>query len=262
MRKLILFLYLTIPLYVAGQPFRLAAPQISVDSVFFLNQAKISLGFDLDSAFILYTINGGYPDSRSPMYEKSLTIRESAVIRAKANHPDYLPGPFVEQELLQVRYRPDSTWLRTTPDSLYAGKGNATLFDLQKGGQDVKSGAWLGFRADTVVAEVFFKKKVKCKTLVVSTLLDVNAWIFPPAGIEVLGASGNDPWFYIGVWTARTDIDLRGSTSDYTQFRKMHLFPMEVDRIQVRVRPFGPLPAWHSGSGQPAWLFIDEIAFQ
>jgi hypothetical protein len=29
--------------------------------------------------------------------------------------------------------------------------------------------------------------------------------------------------------------------------------------VKVLARGFGPLPAWHSGHGEPAWVFCDEI---
>jgi hypothetical protein len=37
-------------------------------------------------------------------------------------------------------------------------------------------------------------------------------------------------------------------------------FPSTKTRyIRVRARTYGPLPSWHPGAGNPAFIFCDEI---
>jgi hypothetical protein len=35
--------------------------------------------------------------------------------------------------------------------------------------------------------------------------------------------------------------------------------PPTLRFLRVQARNFGPLPDWHPGAGEPAWLFVDEI---
>ncbi|MBK8923068.1 MAG: chitobiase/beta-hexosaminidase C-terminal domain-containing protein [Saprospirales bacterium] len=245
-----------------SQTFPLAAPQVSVDSVFFRKQARVEMAFDLDGAVVHYTINGGFPFDSTPVYQKSLMLGESAVIRAKTAHKEFLPGPMVERQIWRVGFSPDSAKLRTAPDSLYAGRYTATLFDLQKGAMQLKDGRWLGFRGDTIVVEAWFRKTIQAKLVILSTLFDAGAWIFPPARIEVYGASGDKDWQFMGVWVARAESNIKTRQPDYHTFQKVLLRPAPAERFQIRIIPYGPLPDWHVGAGQPAWFFIDEIAFQ
>lgn len=218
--------------------------------------------FDLDSAVIHYTVNGGYPTDKAPVYSKPIVVQESAVVRAKSRHPDFATSTLAERRLIKVAHLPDSMSLQTAPDSLYPGRGKASLFDLQKGSRDLKDGRWLGFRGDTVLVEGRFKKPISCKTMLVSTLSDPGAWVYPPARIEVYGDSGDGHWLPMGVWTSPPASRLKDRPADYTLYERVVLRPVELERFRIRIIPFGNLPEGHPGAGQAAWLFLDEIIFQ
>ena len=260
--KYLSLIVLLLPALAWGQRFQLAAPHLTVDSVFFRKQAQVELAFDLDGAAIRYTTDGTYPNDTATMYKKPIVFTTSGIIRAKATHPDFLSGNAAEKNVFKINFLPDSIGLQPTPDTLYRGKGAATLFDLRKGDADLKSGRWLGFRTDTVVVETRFKNPVSLKTLQVSSLFDAGAWIFPPSRIEVYGASGKGNWQTVGVWNAREGFRWKDLPSKYDQYQKVIIRPLPVDRLQIRVVPFGRLPDGHPGAGQAAWLFIDEIIFQ
>lgn len=260
--KHLLIVFLLIPAMARSQRFQLAPPQIRVDSFFFRQSARVTMEFDLDGASIHYSTNFQTPTDSTPLYQKPVVLNESATIRARAFHPDYAAGPVAEQHVVKVKLAPDSVVLLTPPDSLYPGKKNTALFDLQKGSRNLKDGAWLGFRADTVVVQAFFKQTVSCRLLQVSTLFDSGAWIFPPARVEVYGASGDKEWQYLGAWMPREGATLQDRPAQYELFEKVVLRPAQVQRLEIRVIPFGPLPQWHAGSGKPAWLFLDEIILQ
>lgn len=251
-----------LPAFLWGQRYQLAAPGINADSVFFFKSTNVQLEFDLDSATILYTTDGALPIGNAPVYKKPFTLTETTTLRAKAVHPEFLPSLFVEKQVFKVPLRPDSVYLQTTPDSAYAGKGAATLFDLQKGEKDLHSGRWLGFKGDTIVLELFFKEPIMSKRLIFSTLFDAGAWVFPPAAVEVLGAETGKDWRPMGVWSARSDTSWKERPARYELFERVVLRPVAVERLRIRIIPFGRLPEGHPGAGRPAWLFLDEIFFQ
>lgn len=257
------FLFLILPAIAWGQRFQLAQPQIRVDSFFFRNSARVAMEFDLDGASIHYSTDFRTPTDSTPLYQKPVVLTESGTVRARAFHPDFAPGQIAEQRAIKVKLVPDSVRLLALPDSLYAGKGKWTLFDLQKAGHNLKDGAWLGFRTnDTVVVQAYFNHPVSCRLLQVSTLFDPGAWVFPPARVEVYGASGDKEWRYLGAWMPRPDDSLQNRPAQYERFEKVVLRPTEVERLEIRLIPYGPLPQWHAGAGKPAWLFLDEILFQ
>ena len=260
--KRVIILFLLAPAFAWGQRYQLALPQLTVDSVFFRQNARVEMAFDLDSASIHYTLDGTYPKDSSPVYTKPLLLQNSGIVRAKATHPDYIPGQQTTQQVIKVAAVPDSVRLLTAPDTLYPGNYTSTLFDLKKGTQNLKDGRWLGFRADTVVLETYFNKPFSCNILMISTLFDAAAWVFPPARIEVLGASGDKEWRPIGLWSAQDGGVRKDKPAKYELYQKVILRKTEVNRLQIRIIPYGPLPEWHAGAGQTAWLFLDEIVFQ
>jgi hexosaminidase len=261
MRLLITFLVCA-PALLWSQRYQLTAPRIVVDSVFFRQKADVQLEFDLDGATVSYTTDGKLPAKDAPVYKKPFTVDSSTVVRAKSEHPDFLPSRFVEKQLFQVSAVPDSIHLLTMPDTTYPGKLGSSLFDLQKGSRDLSDGRWLGFKGDTAVVEVQFKQAVAHKLVLVSSLFDPGAWIFSPAGIEVYGKSGDKDWAPMGHWNARTGTPWKEQPVKYDDYQRVVLRRVKVDRLRIVVVPYGPLPEGHPGAGKPAWLFLDEIVFQ
>lgn len=260
--RIVLLFFVFLPALLWSQRYQLANPRIITDSVFFRQSATVRLELDIDSVTIGYTTDGSFPLDKALPYEKPLVLKESATVRARAAHPEFLPSSFAEKQFIHVTSVPDSFRLATAPDSAYSGRGGATLFDLQKGDTDLHSGRWLGFRKDTVQIDLYFKAPVSTKVLLFSTLFDSGAWIFPPASIEVYGSAGNKEMHTIGVWSARPDSTLQSRSAKYELYQRVVVRPTPVDRMRIRVVPFGPLPVWHAGAGKEAWLFLDEILFQ
>lgn len=250
------------PALLAAQEFRLAPPKIYADSIFFLRHAEVKMAFDLDRADILYTTDGSIPVSGSDVYNQPFPVNTSASIQAVSRHPDYISSRPATLQLVKAGYVPDSTRLLTQPDPTYVGRKAATLFDLQKGSRDIHDGRWLGFRKDTVTAEAGFARPVQCRQIIVSTLSDPGAWIFPPRRVEVYGAAKGGKWELLGSWAPRSEIAWKNQATRYELFQEIDLSKTEVQRIRVVVIPYGYLPSDHPGAGNQAWLFLDEIIFQ
>lgn len=260
--RILLYLFLLLPAFAISQPYQLTAPRIVPESVFFREKTKVQLDFDLEGARILYTTDGKLPGKDALVYKEPFTVDSSAVIRVKSEHPDFMASPPGEKQLIRVSVVPDSFRLLAVPDSTYPGRGAAGLFDLQKGGRDLRDGRWLGFKTDSVVVETQFKQATANRVLLISSLFDPGAWIFPPKSVEVYGQAGDKPWMPMGRWLAKADAPWKDKPARYDDYVRVVLRPVKVDRLRIRIIPHGPLPEGHPGAGQPAWFFVDEIAFQ
>ena len=260
--RILIITIIFLPTLTWGQRYQLNSPRILADSIFFRQKAKVQLEFDLDSAVISYTTDGKIPGKNAPVYNAPFTVDSSAVVRAKSEHQNFLTSPMTEKQLVKVSAMPDSFGLVPSPDTAYRGNGAATLFDLQKGGRDLHDGRWLGFRTDSVVVTLQFGQATASRVLLLSTLFDPGAWIFPPRSIEVYGQSGDRPWMPMGRWMAKPDTPWKERPAKYDDYLRVVLRPVKVDRLRIRIIPYGPLPDGHPHAGAPAWLFIDEIAFQ
>lgn len=260
--KYLLLLWLLFPLLLRGQEYQLAPPKIYADSIFFLQNARVTMAFDLEDASIHFTTDGSMPVRHSTVYEAPFSVAASTTIQAVSDHPHYVMSKMASLELVRAGFVPDSARLLARPDSAYRGKSPDALFDLQKGSNDLHDGRWLGFRGDTVVVEAAFPKTVQCRQIVVSTLSDPGAWIFPPRSIEVYGMKKGGRWQLLGKGMPRNEPTRKNRTAVYALYEAVDLDKTEADRIRVKVVPYGNLPEGHPGAGSPAWLFLDEVIFQ
>ena len=255
------YLILLFPVLLNAQAIQLAPPQFIGGPVFFITKSKVSLEFDLDNSAIHYAFNDTLTQ-HSPVYNKPVKIRNSGTLKVMATHPDFLPSEVLEKQFVKVRYQPKNLKLLTPPNEKYPGKGAASLHDLKKGARDLHDGAWLGFLSDTIAMEVLFVDKKLCNSLIISTLIDKGAWVFPPRKIVVYAKNKQSAWEQIGLWQAENTSTSNAPGPNYAEFISLELQPMKTREIRIEVLPWGLLPLGHPGAGTPAWLFLDEIVFQ
>ncbi len=252
---------LFVPAIINAQSLQLAPPQFQTEGVFFRGKTQAILSFDLEKASIHYTFSGT-PTLLSPIYTHPITCRKSCSISAISTHPDYLPSIVTQKQFIKITHRPKKLNLLTPPHNNYPGQSAKSLFDLKKGSLNLHDGDWLGFEGDTVVVESFFEHKIHCKSIIISTLSDLNAWILPMRKITVFGENAHGSWEKIGSWEAMDGASIPNSPVSYATFQAVELQYFITNKIRLEIIPFGDLPNNHPGSGKPAWLFLDEIVFQ
>ena len=251
---------LLLPAFVQAQTIQLAPPQIHSDAVFFVKSTKATLDFDLENARIHYSFTTE-PDIKSPVYRAPLVINSSKTLYAVASHPDFRNSPVATAPFVQVKFVPENVHCLKSADKAYPGKGNRSFCDLQKGSRDLHDGNWLGFLTDTLVLEVDFKNQVNCKQLLISTLSDKKAWIFPIKSATVYGETASGVWTTLGQWHSVNTNDLT-QAADYNLFQAVKLTLLKTRRFRIELEAFGVLPAGHPGAGTLAWTFLDELVFQ
>jgi hypothetical protein len=254
-------LLLIFPVILNAQALQLAPPQYSTDEVFFSEKTQAILSFDLEKSSIHYAFSG-IPTQRSPIYAHPITLRSSCRLRAISTHPDYLPSTVTEKIFIKVKYLPEKMNLVTPAHNNYPGQSAKSLFDLKKGSLNLHDGNWLGFTSDTIVVESVFNQDIRCKSILISTLSDLNAWVLPMQKITVFGETPHGDWQKIGCWKSSDPGSLLSAPIDYALFKAIQLCPLKTKKFRIEIISFGNLPKTHAGSGTPAWFFMDEIIFQ
>lgn len=249
-----------------AQEFQLAAPQIGPAAVnqFFVDSIGVPLYFDLDGAEIRYTLDGTIPGRQSTLYVAPITLHQSAELHFAAFHPDFQPSDPVCLQFFRIEpdFEPRQAELAVAPSEKYPGKGAETLHDLVKGHQDLSKGQWLGFDGKNLDYTFALKKPKKAKMLLVSVLSSPGSWIFPPRRIEVWASRHRKQGFEKVGELALSELPA-GSNNLEEKLITLSLAPHSRARYwRIVVENYGPLPDWHPGKGQPAWLFVDEIILQ
>lgn len=264
--KSLIVLLLMLPAVLQAQTFQLAPPQTGIgpfQSPFFTDSTVVVLRFDLPGARIHYTLDGSLPGPASPVFKDRIVLRSSCALMAIAVHPDYRDSDPVSVQF--VRLNPDLQPLQAelahAPAAKYAGKGAATLYDRDKGHEQLTSGQWLGFEGQDLEYTVVFRKKVTLRQLMLSTLSAPGSWVLPPAAVELWADTGKKGAFEkVAFFELPPARETEGGIRERLFF--LDFKPLKARRVRIVARNAGPLPEWHPGKGKPAWLFVDEVGFQ
>jgi hypothetical protein len=237
--------------------FPLSPPQLNASSIFFDSITTVRLSFDFPNADIKYSLNGDAVNHNSKVYTTPLKLIQSAVIKARVYHPDYLESEEVQVEVVKIAKEKTIKNIVLTPTASenYPGLGAAGLDDLIKGAEQFGGDKqWMGFQTDTISAAIKLNSNIVVSTIVLSVLTNQSNWIFAPAKIEVFNEGET-----VGVMSYPNSVI---STSDGATFLRVPITKDTYDKLTVVVYPLVEIPDWHQGKGTIPWVFIDEIIIQ
>lgn len=236
-------------------------PPILVNEKFVLtDQTPVTFKHPLKGVTIRYTLDGTVPDTLlSPVYKQPLSISNYTVVKARATKTNWYASDVIEYTFFKANYRPDSVVLLNEPNPQYTGEGAQTLVNRKKGEpNDFKNKAWLGYREKPLEALFTFTKPTPIKMVTVSTGKNIGGFIFPPASVEIWG--GKDKEHLILLQKIIPEQPTGNQASCIEAFQS-NLQENNYHVIKVVARPVAKLPSWHTGKGQPAWVFVDEVFF-
>ncbi len=236
---------------------QLVPPVISFESVFFDESTTIQADYRLANAKVFYQIDDG---PLQELTEGELTIDQSAKLSFLARKDGWEDSETITETFVKIdQHAAAKRSLKYSPKGAYTGKGVSTIFDLRKGSENFRDGEWLGFNGDDLVVDITLDESQDLSSVYISTLDDIGSWIFPPTQLEVW--AGNGP----GQMRKLSEMSITAPEGPEPKHMIIHQLRFEkqgVKYLQVRAKNYGTLPEWHPGKGTPAWLFIDEIAFQ
>jgi hexosaminidase len=149
--------------------------------------------------------------------------------------------------------------LATPPDSRYPGTGARTLVDGARG-TTFNDGLWNGWWGPDLDAAIDLEQVRPVDGVALSLLEQVNSWITYPDTIELHQSRDGSIWQLVQRKVLGRPMMADASSRELVAFD----LPEGLRTRWVRVVAKGGkrLPAWHSGAGQPTWIFADEIVIQ
>ena len=148
--------------------------------------------------------------------------------------------------------------LRQQPAEKYAYEGAVLLNDGNLGRGAYNSGRWLGFCGYPMDAVIDLEQPAEMHHVRFHALINKGAWIYNPSQVKVLVSDDGEQFREL----AQKDIPIS------TWADKDGIFAYELDFEPVMARYVEviisgcDLPEDHSGYGNPAWLFVDEIEIE
>ena len=164
-------------------------------------------------------------------------------------------GPLF-QDQLTVRNDVEAISLLTSPHPSYVYDGAVTLVDGFQGDDNFKSGRWLGYCDDNLVALLTLRETREVSRLFYRTNVQTPDWIFDVKALKLeLSEDGE-------TFTTVIDETYPSMTRTADEIQTPHevRFPAQQAKYaRVTISPETVIPDWHQGRGQRGFVFVDEI---
>ena len=212
----------------------------------------------INGASIRYTLDGTEPDSvTSKEYSNNIILTSNTTVKAKAFKQGWISSVVMENYFFSSKYKPDSVVNLLPADEQYQADGAKTLIDLVKGeANNFKSGKWLGFKNNKMESLLLFKTPVNVKSVTLSTLIDIGAYIVPPLSVEIWGGNETGKLKLLSRITPPQPTVIQPG---YLKAYELSFAPVTVKYLKIVAVPVSKLPAWHPGKGDKGWVFSDEV---
>ena len=145
--------------------------------------------------------------------------------------------------------------LRTQPDSRYKADGPQSLTDGRAGILDYRH-SWLGFYGDTLDAVIDLGSRKPLHQIRLDFFYFPLSWIFFPQTINFYISNDGSSWRLID--SLHPDDPEHLAIPEIKTF-STRSFSRRARYVRVEAIPLPTIPTWHRATGNPAWLFTDEI---
>lgn len=242
-------------------PIRLSAPLLKNKIRIIDSAEKIILEHKLSGVAIRYTTDGTDPDSiSSPLYGDPFEVQPLANIKTIAQKEGWLTSEVAAYQFFIKGLSPVEATFINQPNKKYKGKGALSLIDNEKGNATNFTGkSWLGYKKKPFSALIDFgENPPRLQHVVLGYGINMGSYIMPPVLVELWG--GNDRQKMKKI----KRVDLTPPTEyqvDQVSGVSLKFTASNYRYYKIIAQPVTKLPKWHSGKGEPGWVFVDELFF-
>ncbi|MCK9422894.1 MAG: GH92 family glycosyl hydrolase [Bacteroidales bacterium] len=248
----------------AAPPSRIAdyliipCPSVDLGQSTFIDSTMVSLSCPIESAYILYTLDGSEPSVKSAIYQQPFKFRKTTTLKAIAYKPDMPKSFTMEARFIQIP-KNRKIKLNTQYAGQYSAGGDLALIDFARGGEDFRTGKWQGYEGVDLDAVVDLGSEQSVRKLSLGCYQQQNAWIFMP--LEVNFSCSTDGTNFTPVATVKNDVAENEDGMKIKDFSVI-LKGEKVRYIKVVAKNRGGCPDGHPSAGKKAWIFVDEITIE
>lgn len=209
----------------------------------------------VDNAPIYYTLDGTEPGENSERYSGTLTFSESAEIKAVAIRPN-IKTPAYSQSFHMNKATMKPIKANQQPHRSYTFNGVSALVDGIWGNRgSYKDGSWIGFNAGDVELTIDLKENTEISEVEIGTYVCTGDWIFGAKNMEVAVSDNGRDYKTI----AKESYPQPEKHIEEVKMNNASFSPVNTRYVKVKIEKENKMPAWHSGAGSPAFIFIDEV---
>jgi uncharacterized membrane protein len=236
---------------------QLEMPFINTNRTIFVDTIHVDIKSRLKEIDIRYTLNGDAPTIKSPVFDKTLVLDDSKILKARVFKNNWKPSEPLVINYAKILKKITDFAVTQKPDENYSDESK--LFDLTEGSTDFRDGNWVGYFGENLSASIDLGASKKVNNITISALEDIGSWILYPTNINIyMSNTKNGKFRKIG------DLKIERVNKD-TNLRKQK-FTITMPEItgrffKIEIKNHKELPSWHPSAGNPSWIFVDEIYF-
>lgn len=208
----------------------------------------------IDDAPIYYTLDGSEPTVKSNLYTGPLSLKQSAVIKARVIREDGVSRIWADS-ISYNKATSATVTLAKPAHSRYSSTGPGVLTDGRFGGAAFNTDSWLGFEGD-LDATLDLGEAKDVSSLSFTALVNTPNWIFDTPVVTVqVSDNGTD-------FREVAKVEYPVVTEHVIDLVKHKVdFPSVTARyVRVHIPHLQSIPEWQGpGAGKPAFIFVDEI---
>ncbi|MBS1558805.1 MAG: family 20 glycosylhydrolase [Bacteroidetes bacterium] len=209
-------------------------------------------------AEIFYTTDGTIPTTSSQKYTSEIYIDSSLTIKAIAYTNIYEKSAKPSEQSFAIHKAVGDDVVYEYPVSkYYKADGPNTLTDGIRGTTSHDKN-WLGFNDNDLMATIDLGETKSIHRVSIGCLQNYRAWIFMPQSVKVEISADGKSFIEVGIISNKISSDEKNSViNDFVvEFKQQ-----KIKSIRVTAKR-NICPKGHSGEGQPAWLFADEVVVE
>ncbi|MBP9031646.1 MAG: family 20 glycosylhydrolase [Dysgonomonadaceae bacterium] len=228
-------------------------------------QAKMIPNFDtnmldvtlstIDHADIYYTLDGSNPTTASTKYTGKISIKDNTELKAIAVRSGSINSKMLQEKIVVNTSTFKPIQLLTTPANNYSFTGASMLVDGLFGNENYRTGKWLGFQKNDLIAVIDLLRPTSISKAQIRTNVVTGDWIFDASEIRI--ESSNDGTNFTPVKSEKYNDSHSDNYSEIVT-HTMQFDPVTARYFRVTVQP-SVMPDWHPGKGNRAYIFVDEI---
>ncbi|WP_026769795.1 family 20 glycosylhydrolase [Asinibacterium sp. OR53] len=217
---------------------------------------KVSLATEATQGDIYYTLNGAAPNTGDHKYQGPIDIDSSVTIKAVTVLNGNVMGVKPAEQSFVMHKGIGSNVVYEHPVSkYYTADGPNSLTDGVRGTEAVGK-FWHGFNGKDLVATVDLGMTRDVQYLSLGCLQRYRDWIFLPQ--SVLFETSVDGTHYTALPIITHQVSVNEKTTVIHDF-VARFAARKIRYIRATAKSIGVCPKGHSGEGQPAWIFADEL---
>lgn len=207
---------------------------------------------------IFYTLDGSEPTATSNKYEAPVAITSDADVKAVVIRPNGSKSRIFSEKISYNKATAKPVTLKEEPSRGYIFNGAQVLTDGLVGNDNYKTGRWLGFQGKDMDATIDLLKPTEFSKVSFNTNVVMGDWIMDATGVTVKVSDDGKTFREV---SSETFPQPENSYKSYLGSHEIKFAPVTARYVEVIIKS-GKLPAWHSGAGNPAYIFVDEINIQ